>query len=84
MKVESIRQEQLDGTYETLTEVVFSGVDSLCILSRSMIRAIGRPGVDSDLEFLGSGDRWAMVWTYPRLSLEEVFGVIDGVLPARV
>jgi hypothetical protein len=81
MKVESIYQEKLDDTDETLTEVVLSGVDSLCILSRVMIKAIGRPGVDSDLEFLGSGDRWVIAWTYPHLPLEAVQDLLDKTLP---
>lgn len=80
MKVESIDQEKLEDSGETLTEVVLSGVESLCILSRVMIKAIGRPGVDSDLEFLGSGDRWVIAWTYPRLSIEDVRDLLDRTL----
>jgi hypothetical protein len=80
MKVESIYQEKLDDSDEILTEVVLSGVESLCILSRVMIKAIGRPGIDSDLEFLGSGDRWVIAWTYPFLSLENVQDLLDRTL----
>jgi hypothetical protein len=82
MKVESIHQETLENGSDTLTEVVLSGVESLCILSRVMIKAIGRPGVDSDLEFLGSGDRWVIAWTFPNLPLEEVRDLLDRSLQA--
>jgi hypothetical protein len=81
VKVESIRQEKIDADGSTLTEVVLGGVDSLCILTRVMIKAIGRPGVDSDLEFLGSGDRWTLVWTYPCLSPEEVLAALARAWP---
>jgi hypothetical protein len=80
MRVESIYQEKLEDREETLTEVVLSGVESLCILSRVIIKAIGRPGVDSDLEFLGSGDRWVIAWTYPHLSLEDVEDLLNRTL----
>jgi hypothetical protein len=80
MRVESIYQEKLEDREETLTEVVLSGVESLCILSRVIIKAIGRPGVDSDLEFLGSGDRWVIAWTYPHLSLEDVEDLLHRTL----
>lgn len=81
MKVESIYQEKLAEGEETLTEVVLTGVESLCILSRVMIKAIGKPGVDSDLEFLGSGDRWVIAWTYPHLPLEDVQDLLARTLP---
>ncbi len=80
MKVESIYQEKLEDNSGTLTEVVLSGVESLCILSRVMIKAIGRPGVDSDLEFLGSGDRWVIAWTFPNLPVDEVRDLLDRTL----
>jgi hypothetical protein len=80
MKVESIYQEKLADGEETLTEVVLTGVESLCILSRVIIKAIGKPGVDSDLEFLGSGDRWVIAWTYPHLPLEDVQDLLTRTL----
>jgi hypothetical protein len=80
MKVESIHQEQLEDSSDTLTEVVLSGVESLCILSRVMIKAIGRPGVDSDLEFLGSGDRWVIAWTFPYLPIEDLQDLLEKTL----
>jgi len=80
MKIESIYREKLADGEETLTEVVLTGVESLCILSRVMIKAIGKPGVDSDLEFLGSGDRWVIAWTYPHLPLEDVQDLLARTL----
>ena len=71
MKVESIVQEILDQPDEVITKVVLSQVESQCVLARMLIQYLGRPGIDTDLEMLGSGDEWLIAWTEPKLSVEE-------------
>lgn len=70
MNIESIDQELLHGSHRVITKVVFSRVESQCILARLAIQALGRPGVDTDLSFVGSGNQWILMWSYPTLSLE--------------
>lgn len=80
MKIESIEQEYLTESTEAklgsdpilLTEVIISEVASPCILSRLMINALGRPGIDTDMEVMSGGDRCIICWTQPQLSLEVV------------
>jgi hypothetical protein len=71
MRIASIIQEPWDSPEETITKVVFSQVESQCILTRLLLKHLGRPGVDTDLEILGSGEEWLIAWTEPQLSLEE-------------
>jgi hypothetical protein len=80
MNIQSIDQEQLDGDKTIMTKVVFSNVESQCILTRLIIKALGRPGVDTDLEFIGSGEQLIMMWTYPMLTLEETRALIAGMM----
>lgn len=80
MNIESIERETLPGTDEIITTVTIAGVNSHCILARLIIKAMGRPGIDNDLEFLGLGDRWLISWTQPQLTLEETRELIAQTL----
>lgn len=80
MNVESIETENIPGTDEIITTVTIEGVSSQCILARLIIKAMGRPGIDNDLEFVGSGDRWLISWTQPQLTLEETRELITKTL----
>jgi hypothetical protein len=71
MNIKSIEQETIPKTDEIITTVTIEGVTSQCILARLIIAAMGKPGIDNDLEFIGSGDRWLISWTQPKLTLEE-------------
>jgi hypothetical protein len=80
MKIESIKRETIPETDEIITTVTIEGVTSQCILARLIIKAMGRPGIDNDLEFIGSGDRWLISWTQPQLTLEETRELITKTL----
>lgn len=80
MNIESIARDTIPGTDEIITTVTINGVTSQCILARLVIAALGRPGVDNDLEFIGSGDRWLVSWTQPQLTLEETRELITKTL----
>lgn len=64
----------------SVNTVAIEGVTSQCILARLIIKAMGRPGIDNDLEFIGSGDRWLISWTQPQLTLEETRELITKTL----
>lgn len=78
MNIERVEQETVDEENTVLTKVVLRDVASHCILTRLVIKALGRPGVDTDLEFFGSGDRWILMWTYPTLTLEATRALMEG------
>ena len=88
MKIESIEQIPIAKFDETqpdcgtiiATKVVFSGVDSPCILSRILIDVLGRPGKDNDMELVNSGNCCVVVWTHPQLSLEVVENLIHTAI----
>jgi hypothetical protein len=80
MNIESIEREDIPGTSEILTTVTIEGVTSQCILARLIIAAMGKPGIDNDLEFIGSGDRWLISWTQPQLTLEETIELLTKTL----
>ncbi|MEM7760898.1 MAG: hypothetical protein AAF298_22625 [Cyanobacteria bacterium P01_A01_bin.40] len=93
MKIESIEQQLIEGTetiltvgddalqaacpITVLTRVTFNQVSSPCILSRLMMDTLGKPGIDNDLEFLGSGSQWEVVWTEPKLTIEKTREIIN-------
>jgi hypothetical protein len=62
------------------TEVIISEVASPCILSRLMINALGRPGIDTDMEVMSGGDRCIICWTQPQLSLDAVKAKLERVI----
>jgi len=70
MNIEFIEQELLEDTDTIMTIVSISSVNSQCVLARLMIDILGRPGVDNDMQFMGSGDRWTVTWTEPNLPLD--------------
>ena len=80
MKIESIEQELIEGTETVLTRVTFERVGSSCILSRLIIDTLGKPGIDNDLEFLGSGNQWELVWTKPKLTIEQTRKLINQAI----
>ena len=80
MNIESIERESIPETDEIITTVTIEGVSSQCILTRLIIKAMGRPGIDNDLEFIGSGSRWLISWSQPQLSLEETRELITKTL----
>ncbi len=45
-----------------------------------MIDSLGKPGIDNDLELLGSGSQWEMVWTQPRLTIEQTRKLISQAI----
>lgn len=80
MKIESIEQESLEGTEMVLTRVTLNRVNSSCILSRLMINTLGKPGIDNDLQLLGSGSQWEVVWTEPKLTIEQTREIISKAI----
>lgn len=71
MEIESIHHEPIENTNSVTTTVVIKKVPSQCILARLIIDALGRPGIDNDLEMIGSGDTWTIIWTQPSTSREQ-------------
>jgi hypothetical protein len=80
MNIELIDQEPLNEHNTVMTKVVLSHVESQCILARLATKALGRPGVDTDLAFVGSGEHWTLMWTYPRLTLEAARALITDMI----
>ncbi|WP_413167995.1 hypothetical protein ACL6C3_14870 [Capilliphycus salinus ALCB114379] len=88
MRIESIEQIPIAKFDETqpdcgtiiATKVVFSGVESKCILSRILIDVLGRPGKDNDMELVTSGNRCVVVWTQPQLSIEVAKNLIKTAI----
>ena len=80
MKIESIEQELIEGTKIILTRVILNQVNSPCVLSRLMIDSLGKPGIDNDLELLGSGSQWEVVWTQPSLTIEQTRKLISQAI----
>ena len=84
MKIESIEQELIEGTETILTRVTINQVNSSCILSRIIINTLGKPGIDNDLNLLGSGSEWELVWTEPRLTIEQTREIISQAIAPSV
>lgn len=80
MKIESIEQELIEGTETILTRVSLDRVNSSCMLSRLIIDTLGKPGIDNDLQLLGSGSQWEVVWTQPRLTIEQTRKLISQAI----
>jgi len=80
MNIESIDQEAIAGTDKVMTTVVMSAVTSQCILARLMINVLGRPGLDNDMEFIGSGDRWLITWTEPNFTLDATKALVTKAI----
>ncbi|MEA5535185.1 hypothetical protein [Crocosphaera sp. XPORK-15E] len=80
MKIESIVHEAINDTDRVITTVVIDQVSSQCILARLIIKALGKPGIDNDLEMLGSGDRWMIVWTQPKSQIHQTRELITQAI----
>jgi hypothetical protein len=80
MNIESISQKPFDDDGSVFTEVVLNNVESQCLLTRSAIKALGRPGADTDLSFFGSGDQWTLMWSYPTFTLEETRELVATII----
>ncbi|MFB2919232.1 MULTISPECIES: hypothetical protein [Aerosakkonema] len=84
MNIDSIEQEAIADTDTIMTTVVISAVASQCVLARQMIDILGRPGIDNDMEFIGSGERWAISWTQPKLTLNETKTLVNKAIYPKV
>ena len=71
MKNQSITHDPIEGTDNVLTTVIINQVASQCILARLLIDVLGKPGIDNDLEMMGSGDTWTIIWTQPLAIIEN-------------
>lgn len=80
MNIDQIEQEAIAETDMILTTVVISSVTSQCVLARQLIDVLGRPGIDNDMELMGSGDQWVICWTKPYLSLNETKVLVNQAL----
>ena len=80
MKIESIEQESIEGTEIIVTKVNLNQVKSSCLLSRLIIDTLGKPGIDNDLQLLGSGSQWEAVWTKPKLTIEQTREIISKAI----
>ena len=81
MKIESIERESFsDNSDDQITTVVINEVPSPCILTRLLIEALGKPGIDNDMEFMGTGDRWLISWTKPQLTREQTRELITKAI----
>lgn len=83
MKLESVNQEPLIDTDQIITRVVINEVTSHCILARQIINVLGRPGLDNDMEMLGSNGTWTIAWTEPQLTLEEATHLVNQAIAPR-
>jgi hypothetical protein len=88
MKIASIEQALLSdeemheaaGEAILMTKVTLAEVESVCILSRLLISALGRPGRESDMQLFTSGDQCIVMWTRPQLSLEAATTAINQAI----
>lgn len=71
MNIQSISHEPIQGTDNVLTTVIINQVSSQCILARLMIDLLGKPGIDNDMEMMGTGDTWTIIWTQPIAIIEK-------------
>ncbi len=71
MKIQSITHDPIEGTDNVLTTVIINQVASQCILARLLIDVLGKPGIDNDLEMMGTGDTWTIMWTQPLAIIEH-------------
>lgn len=45
-----------------------------------MIDALGRPGVDSDMEMMRANSTWTVVWSKPQLTLAQATHLVNQVI----
>ena len=80
MKIQSITHDPIEGTDNVLTTVIINQVASQCILARLLIDVLGKPGIDNDLEMMGSGDTWTIIWTQPLAIIENTQQLIRNAI----
>ncbi|MEA5511769.1 hypothetical protein VB715_18515 [Crocosphaera sp. UHCC 0190] len=80
MKIQSINHEPIEGTDTVLTTVIINQVPSQCILARLLIDALGKPGIDNDLEMVGSGDTWTIIWSQPLAIMDNTRKLMTKVI----
>ena len=71
MNIKSITHDPIEGTDNVLTTVIINQVHSQCILARLLIDVLGKPGIDNDLEMMGTGNTWTIMWTQPLAIIEQ-------------
>ena len=71
MNIQSITHDPIEGTDNVLTTVIINQVSSQCILARLLIDVLGKPGIDNDLEMMGSGNTWTIIWTQQEAIIEH-------------
>ncbi len=71
MNVESITHEPIENTDNVLSTVIINQVSSQCILARLLIDVLGKPGIDNDMEMMGTGNTWTIIWTQSSSVIEE-------------
>ena len=80
MQIELIDQQVMEGFDRPINRVILNQVDSPCILSRLLTKALGRPGIDTDMELVGGGMRWTIMWTEPEFDLPEIRELIMNAI----
>lgn len=80
MKIQSIHHEPIEGTDKVLTTVIINQVPRQCILARLLIDALGKPGIDNDLEMVGSGDTWTIIWSQPLAIMDNTQELITKAI----
>lgn len=80
MNIKSISHEPIQGTDNVLTTVIINQVSSQCILARVMIDLLGKPGIDNDMEMMGTGDTWTIIWTQPIAIIEKTQSLLTKAI----
>ncbi|WP_107670226.1 hypothetical protein [Cyanothece sp. BG0011] len=80
MNIKSISHETIQGTDNVLTTVIINQVSSQCILARVMIDLLGKPGIDNDMEMMGTGDTWTIIWTQPIAIIEKTQSLLTKAI----
>ncbi len=80
MNIQSISHEPIEGTDNVLTTVIINQVSSQCILARVMIDLLGKPGIDNDMEMMGTGDTWTIIWTQPLAIIEKTQSLLTKTI----
>lgn len=80
MNVQSITHEPIECTDNVLTTIVINQVSSQCVLARLLIDVLGKPGIDNDMEMMGTGDTWIIIWTQPLAIIEKTQALITKAI----
>ncbi len=41
---------------------------------------LGKPGIDNDMEMMGTGDTWTIIWTQPLAIIEKTQALITKAI----